>query len=406
MTIPTTHTETPALNVESAGVPPAPPEAHLIAGVDSQGQGDLLGMTATYSMEDNKLRLYSLSRVPNDVYQRLRAAGFVWAPKQECFVAPTWTPTREDLLADVCGDIEEEQTTLAERAAARAERFEGYSESNAHKSESAHRAARDSVAGIPLGQPILVGHHSEARHRRALERQDTNIRKAIETGKRAESWARRAAGAEANAARKVSLPVRHRRVKVLEAAARKQRRNISAGGNESEIQWANRWLAHYEARIAYEREMLAAAGGCAATQHDFAVGGTVTVRGEKLVVLRVNRSGTEVNSLTTTPPQLVHWRKHWKVAAERVEAYEAPTQEACDTAAIVKKLAPIINHKFAGCVEITRKEWAECPKDYKGVRKLRATSAHGAYRERVMVRAGALSVVYIVDMKASEPPKP
>lgn len=54
-------------------------------------------------------------------------------------------------------------------------------------------AAREAVAGIPLGQPILVDHHSAPRHRAALRRQDTNMRKGVEALANAEELARRAA---------------------------------------------------------------------------------------------------------------------------------------------------------------------------------------------------------------------
>ena len=45
-------------------------------------------MTAKYSPEDNKLRLYSVSRLDRVTYEGVRAAGFVWAAKQGFFVAP------------------------------------------------------------------------------------------------------------------------------------------------------------------------------------------------------------------------------------------------------------------------------------------------------------------------------
>src|SRR5580704_4344107 len=117
--------------------------------------------TATYSPEDNKLRLYSISRLPKDVYERVRAAGFKWAPKQELFVAPMWTPDREDLLIELCGEIGDEDKSLAERADERAERFEDYSESRANDAETARAAVAAIADNIPFGQPILVGHHSE-----------------------------------------------------------------------------------------------------------------------------------------------------------------------------------------------------------------------------------------------------
>ena len=52
--------------------------------------------SATYSAEDNKLRLY-VGRVPRADYERLRAAGYVSTPKQNCDFVATWTPTREDI---------------------------------------------------------------------------------------------------------------------------------------------------------------------------------------------------------------------------------------------------------------------------------------------------------------------
>lgn len=47
-------------------------------------------------------------------------------------------------------------------------------------------------SGIPLGQPILVGHHSEHRHRRAIERADKAMRKSVEETQRAETLRARA----------------------------------------------------------------------------------------------------------------------------------------------------------------------------------------------------------------------
>jgi len=53
--------------------------------------------------------------------------------------------------------------------------------------------ARRSIEHIPPGQPILVGHHSERRHRRDLARHDRLMRRAIETRKHADELARVAA---------------------------------------------------------------------------------------------------------------------------------------------------------------------------------------------------------------------
>ena len=60
------------------------------------------------------------------------------------------------------------------------------------RSDSAHDRAQTIADGIPMGQPILVGHHSEKRHRADLRRIDNGYRKAFEESDRAEELERRA----------------------------------------------------------------------------------------------------------------------------------------------------------------------------------------------------------------------
>jgi Domain of unknown function (DUF3560) len=51
--------------------------------------------------------------------------------------------------------------------AAKAARFRQLAEKHANIATGRHFAARERLELIPLGQPILVGHHSEKRHRKA-----------------------------------------------------------------------------------------------------------------------------------------------------------------------------------------------------------------------------------------------
>lgn len=127
-----------------------------------QGDGhEFNGFSATYSPEDNKLRLYADSRLEAGLYERVKEAGFRWAPKQDLFVAPMWTPEREDLLMELCGGIDDEDVALVDRAQERALRFGDYSDSRAEDAQAAHSVVSAITQHIPLGQPILVGHHSE-----------------------------------------------------------------------------------------------------------------------------------------------------------------------------------------------------------------------------------------------------
>jgi len=82
-----------------------------------------------------------------------------------------------------------------QRQIARQERLERAAERAKKRADAAYKRAdlREEVSGIPLGQPILVGHHSEKRHRRAIERADNAMRRSIEEGKKASEYAARAA---------------------------------------------------------------------------------------------------------------------------------------------------------------------------------------------------------------------
>lgn len=79
------------------------------------------------------------------------------------------------------------------RQVALKERLEKRAAARAAESAGRYGNARRIWDGIPMGQPILVGHYSEKRHRRDLERADTNMRKSIEADKEAAELKRRAA---------------------------------------------------------------------------------------------------------------------------------------------------------------------------------------------------------------------
>lgn len=331
-------------------------------GISDHGQGepepveipDYVG-TGTYSPEDNKLRLYPFSRLDAATYARVKAAGFAWAPKQEVFVAPMWTPGRADLLAELVGQIEDEDGTMRERAADRADRFEDYQGKRAADAERARDAVQSIGARFELGQPILIGHHSQRKAEKDKERMESGMRKAVQAWETSQYWERRAAACVRHALYKERPDVRARRIKGLESDLRKQERQRAAAvaglarweaveiadkwkaradGTKPDrlerartvaglehvgmytpegrsyaysaydvlqpdgeryadceswtvdqvleqvrraypimIEWSDRWIQHYRNRIAYERAMLADAGGTVADKVGPEVGG-------------------------------------------------------------------------------------------------------------------------------------
>jgi hypothetical protein len=90
--------------------------------------------------------------------------------------------------------------TYRERRLARAEKLRGWSETNAARSDAKFAGANQISSGIPFGQPILVGHHSERRHRRDLARIDDGMRAGFDLGDKATTQARAADEIEAQAA--------------------------------------------------------------------------------------------------------------------------------------------------------------------------------------------------------------
>jgi hypothetical protein len=107
------------------------------------------------------------------------------------------TKTEEELDRDLDAYLRQspDVTTNPYQAkqASRRARLERASDRARVKSQGAFGSATRTLARIPMGQPILVGHHSERRHRRDLAKADRAMRKSIEADKRSKQLAARAA---------------------------------------------------------------------------------------------------------------------------------------------------------------------------------------------------------------------
>lgn len=425
----------------------------------------MLSLSATYSPEDNKLRLYASQRLDAETYAKVKAEGFRYAPKQDLFVAPSWSPSREDLLLDLCGEIDDEDTSLVDRAEAKAERLETLSEKRAREAEAAKSAVSAIADNIPLGQPILVGHHSEKRARKDAEKIENGMRKAVRCWELSQYWQDRASGALAAAKYKELPAVRHRRIKGLESELRKHQKEAErlqkllafwSGGSitreqaltvcnymdhgqvrlpDGELYWSawgaldgekatveeiraqrleslprtiahyQRWIDHTENRLVYERAMLDEQGGIKADGFDLQIGGQILTDGYWLTILKLNKAGGRINSVSTNNAR---WPR--VVPVERIKDYRPPSEEQTKKAKQANKLPPLCNYPGEGFVHITQEQWDKKYKDFKGTRAVAATETAGAHR----VRSGSFSqsgrysssLVYITDAKRKDPPKP
>lgn len=141
--------------------------------------------------------------------------GFVWSRRAGCYVrvhsrgaaAPTVPLERwaERLRAkgatvrvEAVAEVTEEQAREAKRTVLleRAERAGRGAERARAEAASRFAASHAATDGIPMGQPILVGHHSQRRHERAIERAHAHMGRAVEAARDAERLRNRAARLE------------------------------------------------------------------------------------------------------------------------------------------------------------------------------------------------------------------
>lgn len=86
--------------------------------------------------------------------------------------------------------------TTREKRERRAERLREWAAKREERSSADFDAAHAATAGIPFGQPIIVGHYSERRHRNAIAKGDQAMRRAVESSRMAGSMTSRATNIE------------------------------------------------------------------------------------------------------------------------------------------------------------------------------------------------------------------
>lgn len=256
------------------------------------------------------------------VWEALRPLGWTYRPTPGIFIrgsryksADRWKINRAAdavrALGLSCAVVIEEGMTFAEREAARVdaaeERGERYAE-RAGRAAASSQAARDTADQIGerfwMGQPILVGHHSEGRARRDQERMHNAMGASIAEGKRAGYWASRAAAAHAYERYRKNPGRTLRRIEKLEAERRgvlRERDGVDDKGRTADVWWCKpseaRWeeltrrLAEYDEELTYWAETIKEAerrGFKVWGKPDFVRGDFARWRGSWYEVTRVN----------------------------------------------------------------------------------------------------------------------
>jgi DNA polymerase III sliding clamp (beta) subunit (PCNA family) len=214
---------------------------------------------ALISWEEGKLELHSRYSLDKEEFKALMGEGFKYVRGETIYYAP-YTPWRHKYLMDNFGitTLEDDfEKHLRDRAENRADRFEGFSDNAANRGAAHHETANRISERFYMGQPILVGHHSEAKARRDQARMWNNESKWIQEQDRASYWSSRADGALRRANRRETLRAVVNRIDSLEADLRKAQRELAKipGGKSWHYE---SWIWFYTNRLDYERALLAA----------------------------------------------------------------------------------------------------------------------------------------------------
>lgn len=162
---------------------------------------------------------HSRDRLPQDgritrTAHALEAAGFELAPLQIDRTHRSMAEVEADKIA-----------RHADRADALSER----ADRRAAASDAAWERHERDVHRLPEGgEPIKVGHHSEGRHRNAIARAHTSMRRSIDASDAAEEAQRRAAIAARTTATRYNPSTVANRIEKLAAEIRRQQRSITA----------------------------------------------------------------------------------------------------------------------------------------------------------------------------------
>lgn len=160
------------------------------------------GIAASRDRQPNRYKIQGAA-------EALRAAGHVVAVH----------------IDDTHRPIAHAEADRAQRQNRRAEALDAKADRQAAAAEAAGDAEQRAVQALPPGgEPIKIGHHSEARHRKAIARAHDATRRAIDASDEADAASSKAAAAAAGTARRYNPITVKNRLQKLEAEQRRDQR--------------------------------------------------------------------------------------------------------------------------------------------------------------------------------------
>jgi len=260
-----------------------------------------LGATASHNIATNWISLEFDGKPDESTRNRARSLGYKAKRYSGTWIwKASWSPEAEDFAMEFTGEPMEVIVAEVDYAA-RADRREELAEAAKTRARSKDVSVREISDNIPLGQPILVGHHSEKRHRRDLARIQNGTRKTYEEMDKVKRHQRAAEAIRARGERRRSPQYWLRKVEKLEAEERKvqrRRENAERERNLDRMRRLDRCLGTLAAQLDYASSWLEDVADelpeAAREDTEIKPGDLVKWRGWNLPVLRVNKKTVTV----------------------------------------------------------------------------------------------------------------
>lgn len=285
---------------------------------------------AVIEHSDDGTLVTGTSREDRELIEQLKRQGFRWSRRLDAWYLPrNWTePTRAQrvtaLQAAVPAAFEvqrseaprrpaaEREAEKQTRAAHRAERLDRRAAAAEQRAEASYQAAKDLADHIPFGQPILLGHHSQRRHERTLDRINRGMDRSFAERQRAADARAGAERARVVASGEESIVTIGNRIDRTQAEIRRIERVLETAGGTYHGR-AARQLDELRDQLDHDQAKLAAAGGVPYSRDNVKPGDFVRVRGQWFPVVRANAKTVTVPSplvsATSRATDTTPWRE-------------------------------------------------------------------------------------------------
>jgi hypothetical protein len=188
--------------------------------------------------------------------------------------------------------IEEQVAFKDNRSQARADRYSERASNQHRKSAEAYQRSNDAVEGIPMGQPILAGHSSEAAHRLALDKSHRAMSQSVDATNYAAHLEEKAAGSQNQIQQRHSIEYMGNR---LEEANKKKRAALTILKESPENTHYQLELQDAEVAITHWQQAIEASGGMLDASR-VKKGDTIKFIGRWYPIVRVNKKSVTIDN--------------------------------------------------------------------------------------------------------------